>query len=471
MIGRLDGAGGRLWCAAFALLGLPLCLLLAVLVPLGEVADESAHLLRAVALLDGQVVGHRETVTYSDGIARPAAGVTVDPVWEVVSRGRPLAPDKVPVPAPMPAPGHPAFLPLYTIGTYFPGFYVPAALGIGLGQALGLGPAQSAILGRLANAAAYGALGLAALALARRGRALLFGVLVLPMSLSLAASFNQDALMIAACALAAALLTGEEPSEAESGRRRLAALVIALVVLAKPPYAAIAAMLLVPLPPRFWMSPPFWRRVGIAVLAVLPGIAWILYTTTQIATPVPRLAYEAGPLWSGPRPAHFLGTDTGAQVWILLEHPGLIFTLPAQCLFALKRALVLAEGAIGLFGWADKPLPAIVYAAWGAGLAGLAALRGRDVRLRRLDLALLVTAALVTAWLVAISQYLSWTHVGEARIDGPQGRYFLPLIPMLILAVAPRPAGAPGLRWALVIGTAVAALDLVVVPLAAARMF
>lgn len=463
MIGRPDGA--RPWLAAFAAFGLPLCLILAFLVPLGEVADESAHLLRAVALLDGQVVGHRESVTYSDGVTRVAAGVTVDPAWEVVSRGRPLAPDTVPVPDPMPAPGRPAFLPLYTIGTYFPGFYVPAALGTGAGEALSLSHATSALLGRLANAAAYGALGLAALALARRGRALLFGGLVLPMSLSLAASFNQDALMIAACALAAALLT-----EDAAWRRRLAALLVALVVLAKPPYAAIAAMLLVPLPPSFWKNPIFWRRVLVAVLAVLPGVAWILFTTTQIATPVPRFAYEAGPLWLGPRPAQFLGTDTGAQVRVLLAQPSLILTLPAQCLFGLKRALTLAAGAIGIFGWLDKPLPAAIYAAWGAGFLALVLACGRSLRVRWADLALLGVAALVTAWLVALSQYLSWTEVGGVRIYGPQGRYFLPLIPMLVLAVAPRPA-APGLRWALVVGTAVAALDLVVVPLATARMF
>ncbi|MFH6781666.1 MULTISPECIES: DUF2142 domain-containing protein [Methylobacterium] len=464
MTGRLDGA--RPWLAAFAALGLPLCLILAFLVPLGEVADESAHLLRAVALLDGQLVGHRETVTYSDGVARPAAGVTVDPAWEIASRGRPPAPDKVPVPDPMPAPGRPAFLPLYTIGTYFPGFYVPAALGLGAGEALGLGHAGAALLGRLANAAAYGALALAALALARRGRALLFGVLVLPMGLSLAASFNQDALMIAACALAAALLTGEE-----AWRRRLAALLIGLVVLAKPPYAAIAAMLLVPLPPRFWASPVFRRRVLVAGLAVLPGTLWILSTTAWIATPVPRLAYEAGPLWTGPRPAPFLGTDTRAQAQMLLSHPGLLLTLPAQCLFGAKRALMLAAGAIGIFGWMDRMLPAAVYAAWGAGLAALAVLCGRSLRVRWVDLTLLGFAGLLTAWLVALSQYLSWTDVGGVRIYGPQGRYFLPLIPMLVLALAPRPAPATGLRWALVVGTAVAALDLVVVPLATARMF
>jgi uncharacterized membrane protein len=466
--GRLGWAGPRPWLVAFALLGLPLCLALALIVPFGEVADESAHMLRAVALLDGQVVGHRETVTYSDGVARPAAGVTLDPAWEVLSRGRPPAPHANPVPEPMPAPGAPAFLPLYTIGTYFPGFYVPAALGIGAGQVLGLDHAGAAVLGRLANAAAYGALALLALALARRGRALLFGVLVLPMSLSLAASFNQDALMIAACALAAALLTGDA-----AWRRPLAASLIALVVLAKPPYAAIAAMLLVPLPPRFWGSPVFWRRVGVAVLVVLPGALWILYTTTSVATPVPRLAYEAGPLWTGPRPAQFLGTNTRAQAQVLLSDPALLLSLPANCLFGLKRALLLAAGAVGIFGWLDKPLPVPVYAAWAAGAVGLALLIGPTVRPRRMDLALLAFAALLTAWLVALSQYLSWTDVGEVRIYGPQGRYFLPLIPMLALAFERRPAEgfAPRTRWAFALVAAIAALDLAVVPLAASRMY
>ncbi len=466
--GRIDWAGKRVWCAAFLALGLPLCLLLALLVPLGEVADESAHLLRAVALLDGQVVGHRETVTYSDGVARPALGVTVDPVWEVVSRSRALAPDKVPEPEPMPAPGRPAFLPLYTIGTYFPGFYGPAALGLGLGQALGLTPAKAALLGRLADAAAYGALGLAALALARRGRALLFGVLVLPMSLSLAASFNQDALMIATCALAAALLTGDTPR-----RRGLAAVLIALVVLAKPPTR--------PSPRCCWcrcrrvsgkpavLAPGGTRRAGGAAGRRLDppghdphrdaGAAPGLRGRPALARPAPGTV---------PRHRHGRAGPDPARSSRPAPHPA--GAVPVR---AVKRALVLAQGAIGLFGWADKPLPAFIYAAWGAGLAGLVVLCGRSVRLRRLDLALLVTAALVTAWLVAISQYLSWTPVGEARIDGPQGRYFLPLIPMLVLAIAPRPAGTgtPGLRWAFVIATAVAALDLVVVPLAAARMF
>jgi len=464
MIRGIDWAEPRPWLVAFAALGLPLCLLLAILVPLGEVADESAHLLRAVALLDGQIVGHRETVTYSDGLTRSAAGVTLDPAWEILSRGRPPAPHRNPVPDPSPAPGHPAFLPLYTIGTYFPGFYVPAALGIGTGQVLRLSRPEAAMLGRLANAAAYGALGLLALGLARRGRALLFGTLMVPMSLSLAASFNQDALMIAACALAAALLTGDS-----AWRRRLAAGLIALVVLAKPPYAAIAAMLLVPLPPRFWASPVFWRRMSTTVLVVLPGALWILYTTLFVATPVPRFAYEAGPLWTGPRPASFIGTDTRAQALVLLSHPWLLLSLPANCLFAFKHAVLLAAGAIGIFGWHDKALPFPIYAAWVAGAIGLAGLCRAIIRPRWADLTLLGFAAVLTAWLIALSQYLSWTDVGEVRIYGPQGRYFLPLIPMLALAfeqVAPPPRA----RWAFALAATVAALDLVVVPFAVLRM-
>ncbi|TXM95614.1 hypothetical protein FV219_17995, partial [Methylobacterium sp. WL122] len=80
--GLIGAADLRLWLGAFLLLAMPLCLVLALAVPLGEVADEPSHLMRAASLAQGQLVGHRETITRPDGRAAIAAGVRVDPVWE-----------------------------------------------------------------------------------------------------------------------------------------------------------------------------------------------------------------------------------------------------------------------------------------------------------------------------------------------------------------------------------------------------
>jgi len=67
--------------------------------------------------------------------------------------------------------------------------------------------------------------------------------------------------------------------------------------------------------------------------------------------------------------------------------------------------------------------------------------------------------------------YLTWTSVGADRIDGPQGRYLLPLVPMLVLAFArirPGPVGAG--RWPAMLPVAAAGIDLVALPLAALSM-
>ena len=52
-------------------------------------------------------------------------------------------------------------------------------------------------------------------------------------------------------------------------------------------------------------------------------------------------------------------------------------------------------------------------------------------------------------WLgIYLSQYLTWSRVGAELVDGPQGRYFLPLLPVLALAL-PGLGDLPRLRAAL----------------------
>ena len=48
------------------------------------------------------------------------------------------------------------------------------------------------------------------------------------------------------------------------------------------------------------------------------------------------------------------------------------------------------------------------------------------------------------------AQYLSWTPVGGGVVEGMQGRYLLPLLPLLILVVPPMPGigRAAGAIWA-----------------------
>jgi len=470
-------SGPRFWCLAFLALCAPVALALALIVPPGEVADEGSHLARAAALMNGEFVGHRENVRYADGSTHLVAGVRIDPAWDAVTRSRPKdfqgnlqaldgepdARDRI-------------FLPLYTVATYPPFLYIPAAAGLAAGRLLGLAPEACVYLGRLANATAVILVGLMTLALAHRGRPAFFAVLALPMTLSLTGSFNQDGLVIALAALAAALLT-PRPFDGRSAGPRLAGaiLCIALVALAKPPYAALAAMLLVPFSADGHgrnMSRHLGRRLAAAVLAVLPAATWTVAATATVATPVPRYAYEAGPLWSGLRPAPFTATDPKAQARVLLEKPVRLLTLPGHYLGTIKHLTTLAEGTVGIFGWLDRPLPGFLYGLWAVALVAPLLLSGWRAPLPPWPERVVLSAAAVAClWLVILSQYVTWTAVGDNRVDGPQGRYLLPLAPMLILAFAHlRPTQQPARRWPVLLPVAAAAVDLLAVPLAALAM-
>jgi hypothetical protein len=456
----------RLLLGAFVALVLPLGLVLAMVTPPGQVADEVGHIERATALSEGHVLGRRVVSKDPDGTIHLAAGVDTDPATALATLGPPPNPRKLS--GEDLARAHQVdwrdtdhFLQISPLAVYLPIFYVPAATGIGAARLLGLSPFHAILAGRLAGLLAYGGVGLAALLLTRRGQALLFCTLAVPMAVSLGASLNQDGLLIATSALAAALVSrGPEDRRARLG----AAALICAVATVKLPYLVLAAMLLLPLGDG-------WRalrgRLGLILLVALPAVVWTAFAMWAIAVPASQPSYAAGPLWPGSPGAIFNSANPAAQLRVLAANPFRVFTLPFG---TIATDPWLARETVGLLGWLAVPMPAWLYATWAVavgcaiGADGLGRAEGRPAG-RWADAGLLVLAVLAGVVLIYLSQYLVWTMVGAARVEGPQGRYLLPLVPMLALAV-PRvaPVGRR-LRAALCVPAVAAALGgLAVVP-------
>ncbi len=472
----------------FALATLPLSLTLLSLLPVSQIPDAYAHLIRADSLSRGIIMGWIEEAPRSDGRVQQVRGALMDRglaqmLAELDPEKKLGAQDFDRAKAQTWA--GPAFYSTGAIATYFPTFYVPAALTLGVGREIGLSPYQAVFAVRVVNLLCFTALGMLALLYAPRGQGVIFCTLAVPISVFLASSVNPDGLMIVSATLAAALMARNAVKERASAshvlpaRVAVSALLICAVALAKPPYVPLAALLILPFP---WSRAGFFGsafavRLGLIAAIVAATAAWVA-TVAHIATiPLLDATYEAGPLWPGPRPAFFAALDPSAQMKVLLAEPLRLLTIPLNT-FIFERGL--QRQMIGMLGWVNTPLPVIVYTLWTCALG--AALVSDATRQQPpakpwgphlTESALLFLAVLMALCAIYLSHYVTWTRVGAPLTEGTQGRYFLPLLPMLAVAVPLMGGGWTRLpaRVLLAAPLVVAALDILVIPGAVTRAF
>ncbi|MBU6398330.1 MAG: DUF2142 domain-containing protein [Rhodospirillales bacterium] len=421
----------------FLACALPVLALAALLTPPGQSPDEPAHLVRTESLLHGALLLTRKPrFDPGSGKMDEQVGMKIDAGLLAAGFGITTQIDGHPVVTKtdaaqlrqIPWAHQRIFAGIPNTATYFPLAYLPPAIGLGVGKLLGASPFTCVILARLADAAAYLMIGAAALALAAYGRALLLAVLLLPMSLFLGATLDQDGILVALTCLACAGITRGTP-----GGRRLGFAAFLVVLLAKPPYLPLLGLFALPLA---W--PGFWRRAGEVILASLPVLIWAAIIVLFVTVPFGKPPYHPGPLFAG---ADVLmdHTNTAANLHILLADKARFVTLPVHTL-VLWGAAKLAE-MVGVLGLLQVTFPHWFYGLWwgavvAAWLGGFVSPRPNPLPLRvcLLNGAVVLAVIILTAWLIMISFYLSWTNVGMDFIDGLQGRYALLLLPFLLFA-------------------------------------
>jgi uncharacterized membrane protein len=434
----------------------PLTAFLSIAVPAGEVPDESAHVARADSVSRWELSGFRWQHTTKQGAPETEADVRADNNLAAMGLGFlpgiPLAEKHVTLdhvfrllqfdwqPRPLP-------LAASNTAVYPPTFYIPAAIAIRIARGAGLGPYIAFLAARLANALLYVAAGAAAIRMAQRGRVGLLCLLCLPMSLSLAASVNQDGLIIAAAALSAALLTRQTRAAWWAG-----AVLLGLAAMAKPYLALLAFALPVTYPGRLGRDALAGFLVG-----CVPAALWTAAMTAFVAVPFTREPPEpAGPLWPGPPGTIFSTNSPAEQLHILLASPLRLITLPVMTLQAGWEAYW--REFIGVLGALDVLLPESVYALWARlvvlAIAGSLLLErppppARPLRPIATANAVILFSLVTAATTAFLLQYLSWTRVGAALIEGVQGRYFIPIavftLPLLQIPGRRRPWNVAGL--------------------------
>ena len=296
--------------------------------------------------------------------------------------------------------------------------FVPQALGMVLARLVGLGALGCLYAGRLANLACYTLLCWLALRGCRRYQPVFLGVMLLPLSLYMAASLSYDATLLGFYYLVASYYCRDEIRDKD-----VYAFFAAFVLMnvAKPYINLLWIVLPLILPRRAWKTR--WKKWQVA----LAGLVGAVVVTRFIE-------------WYGVAFRHNYGTIE-RMIEGVEQLPQLAFILsnPLRYIAVLFGTLYENEffiGQLGVFGSLDLPIP-LLNILCPAVLLFCAALSVHEKSsLRPLPAAGLGALGVVYIAGAMTAMYITYTPVGMVRVIGLQARYFLPVFLMLLVLVA-----------------------------------
>ncbi|MBU3806331.1 MAG: DUF2142 domain-containing protein [Candidatus Fournierella pullistercoris] len=291
---------------------------------------------------------------------------------------------------------------------------LPQALGMALARMVGFGALGCLYAGRLVNLAAYSVLCWLALKNCARYKPAFLAMMLMPISLYMAASVSYDGTLLGFSYLVASYYCKEEIRTKD-----LALFLFAFVMmnLAKPYINLLWVMLPLVLPQKVWKTR--WKKWQLAVAAV--GLAlvagWLL-------------SWYAGAFRMNYPPADSMRQENAgpmAQLLFVVKNPLRFVAVLLGTLYENDFFI----GQMGVFGALDLPIGFInMVSPWMLLLAAALSVHEKSS---------LRTAPAIGLWVLSLGYiaaamgglYLTWTPVGMVRVIGLQARYFLPAFLML----------------------------------------
>lgn len=300
---------------------------------------------------------------------------------------------------------------------YLPAAHLLPAITIGLVRKLGGGPLIWLYCGRVTNAVAAMLVSALAISLLETGALFAFTICMTPMVLFEEASLSADALVISFSVLLGSLVVRIAKRETLN-LRFYAALFLSMLFVCVAKFAYLPIALLPPLVATFQTR----KSRDILRLTITSGAIGAIWVAWSLS--VQGKVFTVGD--------HDGIVSVNEQLMYLKSNP---FEFIKIWLRTIQRdPLGILEQMVGRrLGWLDVMLPkttvrlalaALVVAfLFRAPVAGLQPLS-------RLTTFFLLSGALIASYLLL---YLQFTPVGNDVVDGFQGRYLIPLLPLMIL--------------------------------------
>jgi uncharacterized membrane protein len=404
----------------FIVLGSIYGLIFIFLTPPFQVPDELAHFYRSFQVSEGTLIAKTQGALIGGEI--PLSLITTA---SKLTRQNPRHPDQQDIEAILSVMSLPinkskkAFAHFPGGAQYSPIPYLPQALALNIGNIFGLSPIMCLYLGRFSNLLIWLVLVYIGIKTIPVSKWPLLLLALTPMSLFQAGSMSVDAFtngivfLFIATILSYAFEATENTDHIKSSLFVLFVLSL-LLTLSKSQYAPVLLLVLLVSKKRFYSSSTRITYLGLFfLLNAIVFFGW---------------AYLAKELWASPNEP-------------VSPHEQLLYILgnPIEYSRVLMRTFITyyqfyLHSFIGILGWLDTPLPRHVVLLYLAVLLLFSLSDNHDHICMSLNNKIVVFTALVAnVLLICTALYLSWNTVGKSVLDGIQGRYFIPLSPLIAL--------------------------------------
>lgn len=307
--------------------------------------------------------------------------------------------------------------------------YVPGMIGILLGRILGLNGILVIYLGRICSILFYLMTMYWFIRLANFARSAAFVIAVLPMTVQQCCSYSYDSVVIEFVFLYLALLFRLIYEKQAIKRSQIAAYALFMILLSVCKggmYMPLCLLTLLIPEDRF-----YGRKKKIIFTGCMAAAAVAAFLTTALR----NVLYVVNPTAQQTADAYLAGENYGVAG--LLADPMEFILLSVRTLF-LSGSTFLENMFGSQLGWLDINVSRIVVYGMLL-LIGLSILQMENgssysslsVTIRQKRMFLLVI--LLSAAMVFATMFISWTPRESTEIFGIQGRYFLPLLPLVLM--------------------------------------
>lgn len=310
-----------------------------------------------------------------------------------------------------------------------PVVYLPQAFGICLARIFHLGYIPLVYLGRLFNLLAFAGMAALAVRIMPFKKEMLMAVSCLPMTLHLAASLSYDAAFIGLSMLFLAwcLYLAYEKKEVTIKDTVILALLLILLEPGKIVYIPVAGICLLIPQAKFQSKKRYW----ISVFCVIISVVLAVFFVNHMVLSVWAKSTESYVGWS---------EAAGYTLQDVLKQPYDIFLVYYETLVTqFDYYLVTMLG--GFLGNLDPNLtvpPFCLAILWYVLFISVIRREGEAALITGGQKLWILLLVFLSACLVLASMLLGWTPRNLTYITGVQGRYFLPLLPLLLLTVFDR---------------------------------